>query len=123
MNNRHFVRKKRLVEWETIMHIVRRKVEPLEYGGDIDGAKNVLEKLPQEDGFVLKKWGDVLLKEAQMKMDIEVAQKALTKAQLAEEAFAQAKYKHAARQLQISIKKWIEQNGTHSKSTSQYQCE
>ena len=60
MNSRHYVGKKRLVEWETIVHIVRREVEPLEYGGDIDGAKNVLEKLPQEDGLVLKKWGDVL---------------------------------------------------------------
>ena len=67
------------------MHIVRREVEPLEYSGDIDGAKNVLEKLPQEDGLVLKKWGDVLFKEAQMNMDFEAAKKALTKAQLAEE--------------------------------------
>lgn len=102
--------KKRLVEWETIVHIVRREVEPLEYSGDIDGAKNVLEKLPQEDGLVLKKWGDVLFKEAQMNMDFEAAKKALTKAQLAEEAFPQAKYKHTAKQLQDSIKKWIEQN-------------
>ena len=108
MNSRHFVNKKRLVEWETIMHIVRREVEPLEYKGDLDGAKNILEKLPQEDGFVLKKWGDVLFKEGQLKMDIEVAKKALTKAQLAEETFPQAKYKHAAKQLQVSIKKWIE---------------
>lgn len=119
MNSRHFVRKKRLVEWETIMNIVRREVEPLEYSGNIDGAKCILEKLPQEDGFVLKKWGDVLFKEAQMKMDIEVAKKALAKAQLAEEVFPLAKYKHAAKQLQVSIKKWIEQNSTHSKSTSQ----
>ena len=97
MNSRHYVGKKRLVEWETIVHIVRREVEPLEYSGDIDGAKNVLEKLPQEDGLVLKKWGDVLFKEAQMNMDFEAAKKALTKAQLAEEAFPQAKYKHTAK--------------------------
>ena len=119
MNSRHFVRKKRLVEWETIMHIVRSEVEPLEYSGDIAGAKNVLEKLPQEDGLVLKKRGDVLLKEAQMNKDFEAAKKALTKAQLAEEAFTLAKYKHIAKQLQGSIKKWMEQNSTLSKSTSQ----
>jgi hypothetical protein len=35
MNSRHFVRKKRLVEWETIMHIVRKEVEPLEYRGSV----------------------------------------------------------------------------------------
>jgi len=57
-----YVRKKRLVEWETIMAIVRQEVEPREYSGDLDGAKRVLEKLPQEDGFVLKKWGDVYSK-------------------------------------------------------------
>ena len=119
MSTKCVMRKNKLVEWETIMHIVRKEVEPLEYRGNIDGAKNILEKLPQEDGFVLKKWGDVLFKEAQMKMDIEVAKKALAKAQLAEEVFPLAKYKHAAKQLQVSIKKWIEQNSTHSKSTSQ----
>jgi hypothetical protein len=119
MNSRHFVGKKRLVEWETIVHIVRREVEPLEYSGDIDGAKNVLEKLPQEDGLVLKKWGDVLFKEAQMNMDFETAKKALTKAQLAEEAFPQAKYKHTAKQLQDSMKKWIEQNSIPPNPTSQ----
>ena len=119
MDSRNFVRKKRLVEWETIMHIVRKQVEPLEYSGNLDGAKSVLEKLPQEDGFVLKKWGDVLFKEAQMKMDIEVAKEAFTKAQLAEETFPQAKYKHAAKQLQNSIKQWMKQNGTLSQSTSQ----
>ena len=111
--------KKRLVEWETIVHIVRREVEPLEYSGDIDSAKNVLEKLPQEDGLVLKKWGDVLFKEAQMNMDFEAAKKALIKAQLAEEGFPQAKYKHTAKQLQDSIKKWIEQNSIPPNPTSQ----
>jgi len=122
MSNRHFVRKNRLVEWETIMHIVRREVEPLEYNGDLDGAKNILEKLPQEDGFALKKWGDVLFKEAQRTMDSEVAKSALIKAQLAEEAFPQAKYKHAAKQLQGSIKQWMEKNGTPPTPISQKKC-
>ena len=49
----------------------------------------------------------------------EAAKKALTKAQLAEEAFPQAKYKHTAKQLQDSIKKWIEQNSIPQTPTSQ----
>ena len=53
------------------------------------------------------------------KAQVEKLASVLTKAQLAEEAFPQAKYKHAAKQLQISIKKWMEQNSTYSKSTSQ----
>ena len=122
MKNTHFVRKNRLVEWETIMHIVRKEVEPLEYNGDLDGARNILEKLPQEDGFVLKKWGDVLFKEAQMTTDSEVAQSALIKAQLAEEAFPHAKYKHAAKQLQGKIKQWLEQKSAPPTSLSQKKC-
>ncbi len=104
----HYVRKKRLVEWETIMAIVRKEVEPREYGGDLDGAKQVLEKLPQEDGFVLKKWGDVLFKEAQKSGSRETAEKALAKARSAESAFPQARYKHEARKLQESIRAWME---------------
>jgi len=48
-----------------------------------------------------------------MNVDIGVAKNALTKTQLAEEAFPQAKYKHTAKQLQDSIKKWIEENSIH----------
>jgi hypothetical protein len=29
------MRKNKLVEWETIMHIVRKEVEPLEYRGSV----------------------------------------------------------------------------------------
>lgn len=108
MDRMHYVRKKRLVEWETIMAIVRKEVEPREYGGDLDGAKQILEKLPQEDGFVLKKWGDVLFKEAQKSGNRETAEKALAKALAAECAFPQARYKHEARKLQESIRAWME---------------
>jgi hypothetical protein len=108
MDRMHYVRKKRLVEWETIMAIVRKEVEPREYGGDLDGAKQVLAKLPQEDGFVLKKWGDVLFKEAQKSGNRETAEKALAKALSAESAFPQARYKHEARKLQESIRAWME---------------
>jgi hypothetical protein len=108
MERMHYVRKKRLVEWETIMAIVRKEVEPREYGGDLDGAKQVLAKLPQEDGFVLKKWGDVLFKEAQKSGNRETAEKALAKALSAESAFPQARYKHEARKLQESIRAWME---------------
>ena len=107
MDHMNYVRKKRLVEWETIMTIVRKEVEPREYGGDLDGAKQVLEKLPQDDGFVLKKWGDVLFKEAQKSGNRETAEEALAKALSAEHAFPQARYKHEARKLQESIKKWM----------------
>ena len=107
MDHMNYVRKKRLVEWETIMTIVRKEVETREYGGDLDGAKQVLEKLPQDDGFVLKKWGDVLFKEAQKSGNREMAEEALAKALSAEHAFPQARYKHEARKLQESIKKWM----------------
>jgi hypothetical protein len=106
------MKRNRLIEWETIMSIVRKEIEPREYSGDLAGAKNILDKLPQEDGFVLKKWGDVLFKEAQENTDITVAQKALSKAQSAEAAFLHAKYKHEARQLEKKIKKWIEEQST-----------
>jgi len=108
MDRMNYVRKKRLVEWETIMTIVRKEVEPREYGGDLDGAKQVLEKLPQDDGFVLKKWGDVLFKEAQKSGNRETAEKALAMALSAERAFPQARYKHEARKLQESIRAWME---------------
>jgi hypothetical protein len=108
MNRINFVREKRLVEWETIMAIVRKEVEPREYGGDLDGAKQVLAKLPQEDGFVLKKWGDVLFKEAKKSGSRATAEKALDKARSAESAFPQARYKHEARKLQESIRAWME---------------
>jgi hypothetical protein len=106
------MKKERLIEWETIMLIVRKEIEPREYSGDLAGAKNILDKLPQEDGFVLKKWGDILFKEAQENNDLTVAQKALAKAQSAKAAFPHAKYKHAARQLEITIKKWIDEQNT-----------
>jgi hypothetical protein len=105
----NFAKKKDLIEWETIMTIVRKEVEPREYRGDFSGAKRMLEQLPQEDGFVLKKWGDVLFKEAQKANDLDVAQKALEKARSSEAAFPNAKYKHAAKVLQGTIKKWIEE--------------
>lgn len=110
MDNRNFARKNRLVEWDAIMHIVRKEVEPREFSGDVDGAKQVLEKLPQEDGIVLKKWADVLFKEAQMNRNTEIAKEALAKAIAAETAFALAKYKHNARRLQKSIKEWLDEN-------------
>jgi hypothetical protein len=91
---------------------VRKEVEPREYSGDFDGAKQMLEKLPQEDGFVLKKWGDVLFKEAQKNRNREIAHVALAKALAAETAFPHARYKHEARKLQENIKKWIEENQT-----------
>jgi len=96
------------------MNIVRKEVEPREYNGDINGAKHILETLPQEDGIVLKKWADILFKEVQMTMDMNIAKKALEKALLAEDAFLHAKYKHNARQLQQKIKKWMEQNSIPS---------
>ncbi len=108
MDRMNYVRKKRLVEWETIMTIVRKEVEPREYGGDLNGAKQVLEKLPQDDGFVLKKWGDVLFKEAQTSGNRETAEQALAKALSAERAFPQARYKHEARKLQEGIRIWLE---------------
>jgi hypothetical protein len=108
MDRINYVRKKRLVEWETIMTIVRKEVEPREYGGDLNGAKQVLEKLPQDDGFVLKKWGDVLFKEAQTSGNRETAEQALAKALSAERAFPQARYKHEARKLQEGIRIWLE---------------
>jgi hypothetical protein len=108
MERMHFVRKKRLVEWETIMAIVRKEVEPREYGGDLEGAMQVLAKLPQDDGFVLKKWGDVLFKEAQKSGSRETGEKALDKARSAEHAFPQARYKHEARKLQEQIRTWME---------------
>ena len=114
MESKYHIRKNRLVEWQTIMDIVRKEVEPREYKGDVNGAKHILESLPQEDGIVLKKWADVLFKEAQMTMDMNMAKKALTKAQSAEDAFLHAKYKHSARQLQNKIKKWMEQNNISS---------
>jgi hypothetical protein len=110
----HFVRKKRLVEWETIMAIVRKEVEPREYGGDLEGAMQVLAELPQDDGFVLKKWGDVLFKEAQKSGSVETAEKALDKARSAEHAFPQARYKHEARKLQEHIRAWMETGAARS---------
>ena len=112
MTPNYFARKNKLIEWETIMYVVRKEVEPREYSGDFNGAKQMLEKLPQDDGFVLKKWGDVLFKEAQKDKNLDVAQKALEKALSAEAAFPQAKYKHEAKLLQGKIKKWIEQQLT-----------
>ena len=109
MENPTYMKRKRLVEWETIMNIVRKEIEPREYGGDLAGAKTILDKLPQDDGFVLKKWGDILFKEAQENTDITVAQKALAKAQSAAAAFPHARYKHEARQLEKKIKKWIQE--------------
>jgi hypothetical protein len=114
MDSMNFMRKNRLVEWNTIMDIVRKEVEPREYNGDINGAKQILEQLPQEDGIVLKKWADVLFKEAQMNKDMDTAKEALAKALSAEAIFPHAKYKHNARQLQIKIKQWLEQNSTSS---------
>ncbi len=116
MDRMHFVRKKRLVEWETIMAIVRKEVEPREYGGDLEGAMQVLAKLPQEDGFVLKKWGDVLFKQAQKSGSRETAEQALDKARSAERAFPQARYKHEARKLQEQIRAWMETAVTPSPS-------
>jgi hypothetical protein len=118
MDRMHFVRKKRLIEWETIMAIVRKEVEPREYGGDLEGAMQVLAKLPQEDGFVLKKWGDVLFKQAQKSGSRETAATALDKARAAVQAFPQARYKHEARKLQEQIQAWMEtsaatRNGDH----------
>jgi hypothetical protein len=107
-----FLKKNDLIEWETIMTIVRKEVEPREYRGDFTGAKHMLEQLPQEDGFVLKKWGDVLFKEAQHEKDLILAQMALEKALSAEAAFPNAKYKHEAKLLQGKIKKWIEHQQT-----------
>ena len=112
MENNRYMKRKNLIEWETIMTIVRKEIEPREYSGDLAGAKTILDKLPQEDGFVLKKWGDILFKEAQENTDLTVAQKALSKAQSAEAAFPHAKYKHEARQLEKKIKKWIEEQST-----------
>jgi hypothetical protein len=74
----------------------------------------VLEKLPQEDGFVLKKWGDVLFKQAQKSGSRETAETALDKARSAEHAFPQARYKHEARKLQESIQAWMETCTTRS---------
>jgi hypothetical protein len=85
-----------------------KEVEPREYGGDLEGAMQVLAKLPQDDGFVLKKWGDVLFKEAQKSGSRETAEKALDKAHSAEHAFPQARYKHEARKLQEQIRAWME---------------
>ena len=48
------MRKNKLVEWNTIMDIVRKEVEPREYNGDVNGAKQILKQLPQEDGIVIK---------------------------------------------------------------------
>ena len=110
MNRGHYRREKKLVEWETIMTIVRKEVEPREYSGDFDGAKQMLHKLPQEDGFVLKKWGDVLFKEAQTNGNPATAREALAKALAAETAFPQARYKHEARKLQEKIRQWIAEN-------------
>jgi len=106
------MKRNRLIEWETIMTIVRKEIEPREYSGDLAGAKTILDTLPQEDGFVLKKWGDILFKEAQENTDLTAAEKALLKAQAAEAAFPHARYKHEARQLGKKIKKWIDERST-----------
>ena len=90
------------------MTIVRKEVEPREYGGDLEAAMQVLAKLPQDDGVVLKKWGDVLFKAAQKSGSRETAEKALDKARSAEHAFPQARYKHEARKLQEHIRAWME---------------
>ena len=108
-SNNNFSRKNQLIEWETIMHVVRQEIEPREYSGDFEGAKQMLEKLPQEDGFVLKKWGDVLFKEAQKENNLDIAHKALEKALSAEAAFPRARYKHEAKLLQGKIRQWMEQ--------------
>ena len=100
------------IEWETIMWVVRKEVEPREFSGDLSGAKKILEKLPQEDGFVLKKWGDVLFKEAQEDNNLDAAHKALKKALFAETAFPHARYKHEAKLLQGKIRKWMEERLT-----------
>ena len=112
MDNNRYMKGKSLIEWETIMTIVRKEIEPREYSGDLAGAKTILDKLPQEDGFVLKKWGDILFKEAQENTDLAAAQMALSKAKSAEAAFPHAKYKHEARQLEKKIKKWIDEKNT-----------
>jgi hypothetical protein len=112
MENQRYIKRKNLIEWETIMIIVRKEIEPREFGGDLAGAKAILEKLPQEDGFVLKKWGDILFKEAQENTDLTAAQKALSKARSAEAAFPHARYKHEARKLEKKIKKWIDEQST-----------
>ena len=114
MDSSNFTRKNKLVEWNTIMDIVRKEVEPREYNGDVNGAKQILKQLPQEDGIVLKKWADVLFKEAQLNVDMDIAREALSKALSAESAFLHAKYKHNAKQLQTRIKKWMEQNSVAS---------
>lgn len=114
MDNRNFTRKNQLVEWDTIMDIVRKEVEPREYKGDVNGAKQILKQLPQEDGIVLKKWADVLFKEAQQNMDMDIAKDALSKASSAESAFFQAKYKHNAKELQKKIRQWLEQHNPPS---------
>jgi hypothetical protein len=114
MDSSNYMRKNKLVEWNTIMDIVRKEVEPREYNGDVNGAKQILKQLPQEDGIVLKKWAEVLFKEAQLNMDMDIAKEALSKASSAESAFLHAKYKHNAKQLQIKIKQWLEQNSTSS---------
>ncbi len=50
MNSRHFVRKKRLVEWETMMHIVRREVEPLEYRGNLADGHSTHNRIKTKKG-------------------------------------------------------------------------
>ena len=111
METHAHLKMKNLIEWETIMAIVRKEIEPREYRGDFTGAKAILETLPQEDGFVLKKWGDIFFKEAQAHSDISAADKALAKARAAEAAFPHARYKHEAKLLKKKITKWIaEQN-------------
>jgi len=89
------------------MAIVRKEIEPREYRGDFSGAKAILETLPQEDGFVLKKWGDIFFREAQAHTDLTAAEKALAKARAAEAAFPHARYKHEARLLEKKISQWI----------------
>ena len=114
MDSRNYMRKSKLVEWDTIMDIVRKEVEPREYNVDGNGVKHILSQLPQDDAIVLKKWADVLFKEAQSNMDTEIAKEALSKALSAESAFLHAKYKHNAKQLQKKIKQWLEQNSPSS---------
>jgi len=112
MENHRYMKRNSLIEWETIMTIVRKEIEPREYSGDLSGAKVILDKLPQEDGFVLKKWGDILFREAQDNSDLSAAHKALAKARSAETAFPHARYKHEARKLEKKIKKWIDEQST-----------
>ncbi len=44
------MRKNKLVEWETIMHIVRKEVEPLEYSSNLADRHSIHNRIKTKKG-------------------------------------------------------------------------